>query len=135
MSSPEQNKRLITQFIEEVLNRKNFAVLDEIVAEDFVEHIPFPGQGPGREGLRYAVSLFVKAFPDLHWQIEEQVAEGEKVVTRFTMTGTHGGELLGIPPTGRAIEISGVVFDEVRGGEFAASRILMDVPGLLQQLS
>jgi len=135
LTTTEDNKRVIRRFVDEVINRKNLDAIDEIVAEDFIEHIPFPGQGPGREGLRYAISLFISAFPDLHWVLEEQTAEAERVVSRFTMTGTHRGELLGIPPTGRSIEIVGVVFDVVRDGMFAESRILMDMPGLLQQLS
>jgi predicted ester cyclase len=69
--------------------------------EDFVEHVPFPGQGPGREGLRYAAATYLSAFPDMEWSLEEQIAEGEKVVSRFTMSGTQRGVFLGIPPTGK----------------------------------
>ena len=91
-------------------------------------------KAPGREGLRQALRLFHDAFPDMHWAVEEQVAEGEKVVTRFTWAGTHRGEFLGIAPTGRRVEVWGVVIDVVRGGRFAESRIIMDTLGLMQQL-
>ncbi len=97
----EENKRFMRRFVKEVINQKNLAALDELVADEFLEHLPFSGQGPGRAGLKDAISAFVSAFPDLHWTIDEQIAEGEKVVSRFTMTGTHRGEFLGIPATGR----------------------------------
>ena len=93
-----------------------------------------PGQGPGRAGLKDAISAFVSVFPDLHWTIDEQIAEGEKVVSRFTMTGTHRGEFLGIPATDRPIKVWGVVIDVVRDGRFAESRIIMDSLSLMQQL-
>jgi steroid delta-isomerase-like uncharacterized protein len=130
----EDNKQFMRRFVEEAINQKNFDALNELVAEDFVEHIPFPGQGPGREGLRQVLSAFISAFPDIRWTLEEQIAEGEKVVSRFTMTGTHRGEFLGIPPTGKSVNIWGVVIDVVRNGKFSESRIIMDTLGLMQQL-
>ena len=122
------------QFVEEAINKKNLDAIDELVAEDFVEHVPFPGQVPGREGLRQVLATFLFAFPDIRWTLEEQIAEGEKVVSRFTMTGTHRGDFLGIPPTGKSVNIWGVVIDVVRNGKFAESRIIMDTLGLMQQL-
>ena len=125
----------MAHFVEEVLNKKNLNAIDHIVAEDFLEHIPFPGQGPGREGLRDIIVVFITAFPDLHWNIEEQIAEGEKVVTRFTMTGTHQGDFMGIPATGRSINVWGIVIDVVRNGLFSESRIILDSSALIQQLT
>ena len=130
----EDNKQFMRRFVEEVINKKNLDAVNELVAEDFVEHVPFPGQGPGREGLRYVLSAFLSAFPDIRWTLEEQIAEGEKVVSRFTMTGTHRGEFLGIHPTGKSVKVWGVVIDAVRDGKFAESRIIMDTLGLMQQL-
>ena len=130
----EDNKQFMRQFVEEAINKKNLDAIDELVAEDFVEHVPFPGQGPGREGLRQVLAAFLSAFPDIRWTLEEQIAEGEKVVSRFTMTGTHRGDFLGIPPTGKSVNIWGVVIDVVRNGKFAESRIIMDTLGLMQQL-
>ena len=130
----EQPKAVINRFIEEALNKKNLAVLDQIVAEDFVEEVPFPGQGPGRAGLRAVLQVFNTAFPDSHWAVDEQIAEGEKVVTRFTFSGTHRGEFLGIPATGRSVSVWGVVIDVVRNGIFTRSRILMDTVALLGQI-
>ncbi len=130
----EQNKSFIRHFVDEVINKKNLAATDTLVAGDFLEHVPLPGQGPGREGLKDAIGLFLDAFPDIHWSLDEQIAERDKVVSRFTWTGTHRGPFLGIPPTGRKVTVWGVVIDVVRGGELAESRILMDTPGLMQQL-
>jgi predicted ester cyclase len=73
-------------------------------------------------------------FPDMHWTVLEQVAEGEKVVTRFSWTGTHEGEFMGIPGTDKQVEVWGVVIDIVRNNLFTESRIIMDTVGLLQQL-
>ena len=130
----ENNKQFMQRFVEEAINKKNLDAIDEFVDKDFVEHVPFPGQGPGRDGLKYAISTFVSAFPDIKWILEEQIAEGEKVVSRFTMTGTHRGEFLGIPPTGKSVKVWGVVIDVVKDGKFAESRIIMDTLGLMQQL-
>ena len=130
----EDNKRFMQRFVEEIINKKNLDAINELVVEDFVEHVPFPGQGPGRNGLKDAIATFLSAFPDIRWTLEEQIAEGEKVVSRFTMTGTHRGEFLGIPPTGKPMKVWGVVIDVVRDGKFAESRIIMDMLSLMQQL-
>ncbi|HWB85905.1 MAG TPA: ester cyclase [Bryobacteraceae bacterium] len=132
--SADTNKAVINRFVQEVINHRNLAAIDELVADDFAEQVPFPGQGPGPEGLQYVVRLFVDAFPDMKWSIEEQIAEGEKVVSRFTWTGTQRGEFLGLAPSGRKVTVWGIVIDVVRGGKLSASRILMDAAGLMQQL-
>jgi predicted ester cyclase len=73
----------------ETINRRNLDALNELVAENFIEQVPLPGQGPGQDGLRYAIGMFLSAFPDIQWIVDQQIAEGEKVVSRFTWTGTH----------------------------------------------
>ena len=130
----EQNKALMNRFVEEVINQKNLDAADELVAEDFVELDPFPGQEQGREGLKQVLAAFFAGFPALDWVIEEQIAEGDKVVSRFRWHGTHEGEFLGIPATGRQITVKGVVIDRVVDGKEAESRILMDTLGMMQQL-
>nr|WP_288837568.1 ester cyclase [uncultured Flavobacterium sp.] len=130
----EANKTFMTYFIEEVINKKNLAATNDLVSEDFIEHVPFPGQGPGREGLKFALNAMFTGFPDMKWTVNEQISEGEKVVTRFTWTGTHDGEFMGIPPTNRKVEVWGMVIDLVRNNLFSESRIIMDNIGLLQQL-
>ena len=131
---PEENKRLIREFVEETINRRNLEAMDTMVVPDFLEHVPLPGQGPGRDGLKAAIGAFLSAFPDLRWKTEEQIAEGNKVMSRFTWTGTHRGEFLGVPPTQRRVSVWGVVIDVIAHDRLAESRILMDVMSLMQQL-
>lgn len=102
-----ENKKFMTHFIEEVINNKNLNAADELVAENFIEELPFPGQGPGKDGLKYALQSMFTGFPDMKWTVEEQIAEGEKVVTRFSWTGTHQGEFMGIAPTNNSVRIWG----------------------------
>lgn len=130
----EENKKFMTYFIEEVINNKNLNAANDLVAENFIEHLPFPGQEPGREGLKFTLQSMFTGFPDMNWTVQEQIAEGEKVVTRFSWTGTHKGNFMGVPPTDKTVEVWGVVIDVVRNGLFTESRIIMDTIGLLQQL-
>jgi steroid delta-isomerase-like uncharacterized protein len=132
---PEQeNIAVIGRFIEEVINQGNLDAADEIVEEGFIELDPLPGQRQGREGLKEVIGTMRAAFPDIHWVADETIAAGEKVVTRFTWTGTHRGAFLGIPATGRKVAVKGVVIDRLSGGKMADSRILMDTLGMMQQL-
>ncbi len=128
------NTAVIQAFIEEVLNQKRLERADDLVKENFVELDPLPGQQQGREGLKAILRVLWSAFPDMHWTVKEMVAEGEKVVTRFVWTGTHRGAFLGIPATGKSVEVKGVVIDHLENGKMAESRILMDTMGLMQQL-
>ena len=132
--SEEEIREVGRRFAEEVINKKNLAVADEIVAEDFVELDPLPGQAQGREGLKQILAMLFAAFPDLHWTIEEDAAEGEKLWSRFTWRGTHRGEFLGIPATGNQVEVNGVVIDRIVEGKMVDSRILMNDLSLMQQL-
>lgn len=130
----ESNKQVIKAFTEDILNRGNFDRANDLVHEAFIELDPLPGQQQGREGLKAVVAQMRSAFPDMHWVISEMVAEGEKIVSRFTWTGTHRDTFLGIPATGKHVEVKGVVIDRLESGKMADSRILMDTLGLLQQL-
>ena len=128
------NSSVIERFIGEVINQGRLEVADEIVAPDFVELDPLPGQRQGREGLKEVIAMMRSAFPDIHWVNEETIEEGEKVVSRFTWTGTHKGTFLGVPATGKRVSVKGVVIDRVVGGRMTDSRILMDSLGMMQQL-
>jgi steroid delta-isomerase-like uncharacterized protein len=130
----EANRQVISAFIEDILNRGNFERAVDLVHENFVELDPFPGQKQGREGLVEIIAHMRTAFPDMHWKVSETVAEGEKVVSRFTWTGTHRDTFLGILATGKPVEVKGVVIDRLESGKMADSRILIDTLGLLQQL-
>lgn len=128
------NSAVTERFVEEVINQGRLEVADEIVALDFVELDPLPGQQQGREGLKEVIAMMRSAFPDIHWVVEEVVEEGEKVVSRFTWTGTHKGMFLGVPATGKSVKVNGMVIDRVVGGKMTDSRILMDSLGMMQQL-
>jgi steroid delta-isomerase-like uncharacterized protein len=132
--SIKENKAVTQRFVDEAINWKNLDALNQLVAEDFIERVPFPGQGPGREGLKATIGAFLQAFPDIVWTTHEQIAEADNVVSRFTWTGTHRGEFLGVPATGRRVTVWGVLIDVVRGGKMVESRIIMDTLGLMQQL-
>jgi predicted ester cyclase len=96
--STEENKAAERRFYEEVWHRRNPGAVDEFVAPEFVDHTPLPGQGPGREGFRQAgPALAFSAFPDAQITIEDVIAEGDKVVSRWTVRGTHRGAFMGIP--------------------------------------
>ena len=132
--STTENKAVIAAFLEEVINQKRLERADELVLENFVELDPLPGQQQGREGLKGVLGMLFTAFPDMHWVIDETVAEGDNVVTRFTWTGTHGGPFMGMPATGKSVTVKGVVMDKLAGGKMAESRILMDNMGMMMQL-
>jgi steroid delta-isomerase-like uncharacterized protein len=131
---PGTNKEVIQAFLDDVINEGRLERADDLAKEDFVELDPLPGQEQGREGLKAVIRQLRTAFPDMHWVVKEMVAESDKVVTRFVWTGTQRGEFLGIPATGRSVEVKGVVIDRLEDGKMADSRILMDTFGLMQQL-
>ncbi|MGH8840331.1 MAG: ester cyclase [Jiangellaceae bacterium] len=121
--------------IEEVFNEHDPDAARRFFARDYVEHVPAPEQGQGVEGMqRFLAETVFPAFPDMHWSVEEQIAEGDRVLTRFTWRGTHQGTFAGIPPTNRQVEVWGMVLDRVNDGKLIESRILMDNLGMLQQM-
>lgn len=107
---------------------------EQFVWEDVVEQVPLPGQGPGLEGLKDILRGMRAAFPDLNFSIEEQISEGDKVASRFEWTGTHHGEFLGVPATGRQVRVWGMVIDRFEEGRIKDTRIIMDTLGLMAQL-
>jgi predicted ester cyclase len=131
----EENKALIRRFYAEI-DAGNLAAMDELVAEDYVNHHPppFPGLASGREGLKEAFQIFWEATPGRH-VIEDQVAEGDRVVTRLTAYGRHEGELPGgLAPTGKELEMSAVAIHRIADGRIAEHWSSTDELGLLQQL-
>jgi steroid delta-isomerase-like uncharacterized protein len=125
---------IVRQFIEETLNRGDIEGAGRFMWEDVVEQVPFPGQGPGLEGLKDVLRGMRTAFPDMHWSIEEQITQGDRVLTRFEWTGTHQGIFLGVPATGNAVRVWGMVIDRFQEGRVKETRIIMDTLGLLMQL-
>jgi steroid delta-isomerase-like uncharacterized protein len=104
------------------------------VADDFVNHNPVPGQVPGRDGLKAAVEVLRTAFPDLSVQEDDVIADGDKVVLRDTIQGTHRGPFAGVPPTGRPVRISRMAIFRVVDGRIVESWNVVDMLGALQQL-
>lgn len=125
---------IVREFIEEVLNQGHIDATGRFFSEDMVEQVPFPGQGPGLEGLKDVLRGMRAAFPDMHWRIDEQLSDADRVLTRFEWTGTHSGEFLGVPATGRPVCVWGMVIDRVQEGRIKESRIIMDTLGLMMQL-
>jgi len=115
----QENKALARRFNEEVWGRGDEAALEELLAPSFVDHDPLPGQTPDLEGHRQILAAFRGAFPDLNVTTEDVVAEGEKVVSRWTARGTHRGVLMGIEPTGNEVTIEGIDVLRVAGGRIA----------------
>ena len=132
--STEENKANVRRVIEEVFNKGNLAAADELVATNYIYHGPIGMEFKGPEGLKQLISMFRTAFPDLHITIEEMVAEGDKVVLRYTARGTHKGELMGIAPTGKQVTVPGANIAHFEGGKQVEVWCTMDLLGMMQQL-
>ncbi|CAG4894866.1 ester cyclase [Paraburkholderia saeva] len=130
----QEISHIVRGFTEEVLNQGRIEETGRFFWEDMVERVPFPGQGPGLEGLKDVLRGMRAAFPDMHWRIEEQLADADRVLTRFEWTGTHHGEFLGVPATGRPVRVWGMVIDRFQAGRIKESCIIMDTLGLMVQL-
>jgi predicted ester cyclase len=130
----EEYKTAARNFIEKGLNRKDMSALDEYFSPRLTDHALPPGLPTGLEGRKMFASALLAAFPDLHVQLEDMVAEGEKLVTRYTVHGTHNGELMGIPPTGRQVSIGGIAMDRFEDGQSVEHWEQFDQMGLMQQL-
>jgi steroid delta-isomerase-like uncharacterized protein len=130
----EQNAAIVRRFVEEVISRGDIDSAARYVWEDVVEQVPLPGQGPGLDGLKGILRAMRAGFPDLNFSIKEQISEGDKVVSRFEWTGTHRGEFLGVPATGRRVSVWGMVIDRLEDGRIKDTRIIMDTLGLMTQL-
>jgi predicted ester cyclase len=134
MTTAESNKALVRRFYEEI-DKGNIGVLDELVAEDYIDHNPppFPGLPEGREGLKQAFSIFQHATPGYH-RIEDQIAEDDRVVTRLTSIGKHEGDLPGAPRTGNDLKMTSITIHRVVNGKLVEKWSEKDVMGFLQQI-
>ena len=128
--SAEDNKALARRGFEETMNQRNLTVLDELHVPDFVFHAA-SRTIQGREPFKQFISMFLTAFPDLHVTIEDMIGEGDRVVVRFTYGGTHKGDFMGIPPTGKQVAVTGISIMRVANGKFLEEWINTD---LMQQL-
>jgi steroid delta-isomerase-like uncharacterized protein len=131
----EVNKTIVRRLFEEVWNKGNLSVADELFAPSYDHHDPStPDVGRGPESEKKRATLYRTAFPDLRLTIEDIIAEGETVVARWSCRGTHKGDLSGIAPTGKQFTISGVSIARFTGSKMAEGWINWDAQGLMQQL-
>ncbi len=131
--STEENKALVHRLFEEAFNKKNASVIDELLDPNFVNY-DFPAPAPGAEGVKQVTAMFLAAFPDMHVTIEEELAEGDKVITRGYFSGTHRGEFQGIPPTGKTIHVKYIDIWRVQNGKLVENWVQQDILGMMQQL-
>ena len=131
----EHNKAVAKRFYD-AWNNRDLDAFDEIIAPDAVDH---DSQNPFREmrgpaGVKRTAGMYHSAFSDGRFQVHEQLADGDFVVTRWTGTGSHDGELMGMPPTGKSVEIAGITIDRIADGKIAESWTCFDTLGMMQQL-
>jgi steroid delta-isomerase-like uncharacterized protein len=130
----EENKALARRWTE-ILTQGNFDLAEEIYASDFVAHDPtMPEDVRGVEGRKEFYSMYRSAFPDADITIEDQVAEGNTVATRWTGRGTHQGELMGVPPSGNRVEVMGVTISRIEGGKIVEEWGIYDALGMMQAI-
>jgi steroid delta-isomerase-like uncharacterized protein len=133
--STEQNKSIVQRWVEGGWNHGNLALVDELYAADYMLHDPstpdFPG---GQAAFKQFVTTLQTAFPNLQVTVEDMLAEGNKVAWRWTIIGTHTGDLMGIPPTGKPIKITGIVVSHFVNGKWAEDYVNWDTLGMMQQI-
>ncbi|MGZ4131048.1 MAG: ester cyclase [Actinomycetota bacterium] len=129
----DRNKETARRLYEQVFNQRDLDALDELATPDYDEHDPLPGQGAGRDGLRERAAMLIDAFQP-RFAIEDMIAEGNRVVVRWTNAGTHVAPFMGIPATGRSYEIAGIDIYRVSDGRLAEHWHVVDMFGQMQQL-
>ena len=132
--SAEESKAIVRRFWG-VWEEDNFDLVDEVLAPDYLNHTPAsPDQPTGPEGIKEVVSMFRNAMPDLKVVIEDMIAEGDKVAVRYTLEGTHEGELFGVPPTGQRLSIKSISVERVSDGKIREHWRITDGLDMMQQL-
>lgn len=130
-----ENKELVHRLHSEIWSEGKLDLVDEIVSEDYVEHNPtVPHDARGPSDYKQSVEMFRTGFPDLTLTEEDTIVEGEKVVSRLTIRGTHEGVFIELEPTGTTIESAGVVINRIEDGKLVESWPLPDMMGIMQQL-
>ena len=131
--SPERNKLLADRVWEEVWHQGQLSRIDELFSADFVRHDP-GRELHGTDQNRQFISSMRAAFPDVHYTVEDQIAEGDKVVVRYRFQGTHLGAFQGMPPTGKQVAYTGILIYRMADGKIAEQWTEFDLPGFLRQL-
>lgn len=130
----EQNRAVLDRFDEEVFRQGHLDAIDELLAEDFVEHDPPPGLAPDREGVKEFFRGLQAGFTDQVYTVHDQIADGDRVVERWTLTGTHAGQWLGIPPTGKRVMVTCIDISRLEAGRIVEHWSQADLLGLFEQL-
>ncbi len=131
--SAEEHKAIARRAYE-IFSSGPLEAIDEVIAPDLVDHNAQPGQAGGIEGTRQLLGMLRAAFPDLRFTPEDLIAEGDRVVARVTLTGTHQGAFQGLPPTGKQVTISGIEIVRIANGKAVERWGQFDNLGMLQQL-
>ncbi|MBI3287464.1 MAG: ester cyclase [Chloroflexi bacterium] len=129
----QENKDRFRRAFEALFNEGNLAVADELFDPNFLGHAP-PNPIRGPQGLKQTVDMYRKALPDLHLTIEDQIAQGDRLANRWTARGTHRGELMGIPPTGKPVTLTGITINRWAGGKIVEGWTEINLMGVMQQL-
>jgi len=132
--SLEENKITVCRFYDEVFNKGNLDVVDDIFSPDYVIGDLPPGKSPSREGIKQTTLMYRHAFPDLHFTIHDTIAEEDKVAVRFTATGTHQGLFSGIEPTNNQVKIKCISMYRFKDGKIVEGWARRDDLGMFQQL-
>lgn len=133
--SAETNKAFVQRFYQEIWNEGRLDAIEEYFATDFVDNNPAaPGLPPGAAGARATFATFRAAFPDIHFHVDTIVAEGDQVASRWTAHGTHRGELMGMPPTGKSATVTGIDIMRIAGGKVVERWGNFDQMAMMQQL-
>ena len=132
--SAKENKAKQGRVWGEVFNKGNLAIIPELFAPNYVYHSPLGMEAKGPEGFKQMVTMLRTAFPDVHVTIDDMVAEGDKVVTRFTFTATSKGEFMGIAPAGKKVTSTGILITRWVGGKEVEAWESLDTLGMMQQL-
>jgi steroid delta-isomerase-like uncharacterized protein len=132
--STDANKGLVRRQFEEIWNRHNLAVVEELFAADYVGHFyPYPAiRGP--EMVKQIATMLRTGFPDSRYTVDDQIGEGDKVATRYTFYGTHTGDYQGFPPTGKSAQVTGTLISQITNGKFVEEWLNIDFLGQRQQL-
>jgi steroid delta-isomerase-like uncharacterized protein len=133
--SVEQNKSIARRYLEDVWDRNDESLIDQLIASDYLVHDPgTPGRVGQPAGEKQVMAMYRGVFPDLHFVVEDVVGDGDQAVVRWRASGTHRGALMGIPPTGKRVEGTGMWIHRIAGGKVVEEWGQSDVLGLLQQL-
>ena len=130
-----ENKEIVRSLYEEVWNKRRLELVDEIISPSHALHDPnLSGSAIGPEAYKRQVTRFVTGFPDLRFRIDDAIAENDKIVVAWTISGTHNGEFMGIPATNKKVSFDGITINHIVNGKIMDSYISYDALGMIQQL-